>query len=112
LVELGNQSSLLAIRTGESLTHGPNHLFIPVFIALSALVIMSQTHGAPGVCVDCNNPNQSSAVAKPESGKAVTEENPLDAATFVPPIPHPYPSIIIEFCDRVRTIDSALDPLN
>lgn len=69
---------------------------------------MSQAHGVPEaseVCVDCNNPNQSSAVAKPDSGKAATQENPLDAATFVPPIPHPYPSIIIEFCDRVRAID-------
>jgi len=64
------------------------------------------------VCVDCNYPNQSSVVAMPDIGKALTEENPLDAATFVPPIPRPYPSIIIEFCDRVRAIDSAPDPLN
>jgi hypothetical protein len=70
---------------------------------------MSQAHGTPEACVDCNNPTQGSAVAKSDS---VTQENPLDAATFVPPIPHPYPSIIIELCDRVRAIDSALDPLN
>jgi len=73
---------------------------------------MSQAEEAPKVCVDCNNPNQSSVVAKADSGKAVIQENPLDTATFVPPIPHPYPSIIIEFCDRVRALDFASDLLN
>lgn len=73
---------------------------------------MSQEQGAPGVCVDCNSPNQSPAVAMPDIGKALSQENPLDVATFVPPIPHPCPSIVIEFCDRVSAIDSAPGHLN
>jgi len=66
---------------------------------------MSQAEGTPEVCVECNNPNQSSADAKADSGN-------VDAATFIPPIPHPDPSIIIEFCDRVSTIGSASDLLD
>ena len=73
---------------------------------------MSQAEKTPELCVDCNNHNQSSAVAKADSGKAVVQENPLDIATFIPPIPHPAPSIIIEFCDRVSAIDFASDLLN
>ena len=75
---------------------------------------MSQAQGAPRVCVGCNNPNQNSAVAMPDVGMALSQrqENPLDVETLVPPIPHPYPSIIIEFCDRVRAIDSAPGHLN
>lgn len=67
---------------------------------------MSQAEEPPEVYADCNNPSQSSVVTKADSEKAVIEENPLDAATFIPPIPHPAPSIIIEFCDRVSAIDS------
>lgn len=72
---------------------------------------MSQAEQTPELCVDCSSPNQSSAVAGADSGKAVVQENPLDIATFIPPIPHPAPSVIIEFCDRVSHIKSASDLL-
>lgn len=71
---------------------------------------MSQAGQTPELCVDCSSPNQSSVVVGADS-KAVVQENPLDIATFIPPIPHPAPSVIIEFCDRVSVIDSASDPL-
>jgi hypothetical protein len=68
---------------------------------------MSQAEQTPEPCVDCNSLNQSPAVAGADPGKAVVQDDPLDIATFISPIPHPAPSIVIEFCDRVSDIGSA-----
>jgi hypothetical protein len=73
---------------------------------------MSQAEETPKVCIDCNNPNQGSVAARTDSANAVTQENPLDFPTFIPPIPLPAPSIFIEFCDRVSATDLVSDLLN
>ncbi|PWN54479.1 hypothetical protein IE53DRAFT_336946 [Violaceomyces palustris] len=72
-------------------------------------------------CVDCDvdQPNQSivsqdspglvgDATDLGDGAKSRSEEDPLDASTFSPPIPREaikyleVPSIVIEFCDRCR----------
>ncbi|KZT72618.1 hypothetical protein DAEQUDRAFT_762894 [Daedalea quercina L-15889] len=57
----------------------------------------------PGTCVECI-PQSEDATAEPQPMK---RHNPLDPATFVPPMPLPGPSITIEFCDRCRWLHRA-----
>ena len=49
-------------------------------------------------CIDCAPGEQVAALDRDVGA----EENLLDPTTFVPPAPLPGPSIVIEFCDRVR----------
>jgi hypothetical protein len=92
--------------------HKPDHFTFPPLSLYRSCSVMSQAEETPEACVDCNNSNQNSVVAKADSEKGVIDENPLDAATFIPPIPHPAPSVIIEFCDRVSAVGFAYDLLN
>jgi hypothetical protein len=56
---------------------------------------MADTEAKQEICTDCD-PN-----APPPANAVPKGENPLDQATFVPPVGGPYPRLVIEYCDRV-----------
>ena len=52
-------------------------------------------------CIDCT-PKLEAATVGAAALADGPREDPLDPTTFIAPAPLPGPSIIIEFCDRVR----------
>ncbi|PVG04200.1 hypothetical protein CPB86DRAFT_778460 [Serendipita vermifera] len=62
---------------------------------------MADTEAKQEICTDCD-PNAPSPASAPSK-----TENPLDQATFTPPVAGPYPRLVIEYCDRCRWLHRA-----
>ncbi len=65
------------------------------------LVVGSLAMANIEACVDCNPDQQSAPPVSVEPTTTPAHSNSLDPTTFVPPSPSIFPSITIEFCDRV-----------